>query len=282
MATQQTQTTGRNRGARKQADENPKANIGSHMTGKDQTPAIKTTAQDDPKIVQVGALPRPILDKAGKIVGQFHAANDELQTLKDDIDRKRGGLSDIVFQLCKLGAEAADKETHRLAYCHKVFGVAEAYERQRWQKAHKLAELPTAKEALGASWQTYKSQILRCVAAGLNPIDFANGTAFREAASKTGNQARRTPRQTKGATTETEATALDQFEESQKAKGMRPELAAALKQLIAECQGSIADKQMDYAGRISRVAIAIAKDTKKATESTTPEAQEQGATEMMQ
>jgi hypothetical protein len=181
-----------------------------------------------------------------------------LQSLKDDIEKKRGGLSDICFQLAKLGASAADKPEHRLAACYKVFDSAEAYERQRYQKANKLTDLPTSREALGSSWQTYKSQILKCVRAGLNPMEFANGTVYREALSFTGNQARRGARTTAGAKAgaQTVAGVLE-------SASMRTELSAAVADLVTNLQALPEDKQMDFAERIRRVSVAAHKEALK-------------------
>lgn len=259
MATQETGKTGtgRNRGARKGSElpkDDAKLNIGSGMTPKTDKPAISLTPQADPKSVEGLKLDRKTLDKAAKIIGGFHDANEELQTLKDDIEKKRGGLSDIVFQLCKLGVSIADKPEHRHAACIKVIDSAEAWERQRFQKATKLAELPTAKEALGSSWQTYKSQILKCVAAGLNPDDFANGTVFREAMSQTGNKARRA-RQTSGATAAA-GTVAGVLESAT----MRTELSAAIADLVKHVQSLSEELQLEYANKVHRISLAARRE----------------------
>lgn len=256
MATQTTETTGkgRNRNLRKGATTPELVSIGNVMAGKDQTPAVKLVAQADPKDVEGIKLDRKTLDKAAAIIGGFHKASDELQSLKDDVEKKRGGLSDICFQLAVLGAGIAIKPEHRLAAVLKVFDSAEAYERQRYQKANKLAEIPASKVALGSSWQTYKSQILKGVRAGLNPLDFKNGTVFREATSHTGNKARRSVRTTTGALAAGETTAG--VLESAK---MRTELSAAIADLVEHVAALSEEAQLDYANRIHRISIAAAK-----------------------
>jgi hypothetical protein len=265
MAT--SQTTGRNRGARKGSEEATNVlNIGAGLTAKPDQTSIKLTAQDarpdgrpTETALEAVKLERKTLDAAAKIIGGFHKANDELQSLKDDIEKKRGGLSDICFQLAKLGASAADKPEHRLAACYKVFDSAEAYERQRYQKANKLADLPTSREALGSSWQTYKSQILKCVRAGLNPEDFANGTVYREAMSLTGNQARgRGARTTAGAVAGA-ATVAGVLESAT----MRTELSAAVADLVKNLQALPEDKQLDFAERVRRISVAAHKEALK-------------------
>lgn len=258
MATQETGKTagtGRNRGARRGSDTPPVVSIGHNMTPKDQTPAVSLTPQADPKSVEGIKLDRKTLDSAAKIVGRFHDASTELQTLKDEVNAKRGGLSDIAFQLAKLGAAVAPKPEQRWAASVKVFDSAEAWERQRFQKQNKLAELPTAREALGASWQTYKSQILKCVAAGLNPQDFANGTVFREAMSQTGNKARR-PRQTAG-TAAGAATMTGVLESA----AIRTELSAAIADLVKHVSALSEEMQLEYANKVHRISLAAARET---------------------
>jgi hypothetical protein len=257
MATQSNVSVGgRNRNARKGSETPAALNIGHNMTPKDQTPAVNLTPQADPKGVEGIKLDRKTLDSAAKIVGRFHDASTELQTLKDEVDAKRGGLSDICFQLAKLGAHVAPKPEQRWAACVKVFESAEAWERQRFQKQNKLAEIPTAREALGASWQTYKSQILKCVAAGLNPEDFANGTVFREAMSQTGNKARRGARQTAG-TAAGVATMTGVLESAP----IRAELSAAIADLVKHVQALTEEMQLEYANKVHRISLAAARET---------------------
>lgn len=266
MATSQT-STGRNRGARKGSEEASNVlSIGAGMTVKPDQTSVKLTVQDarpdgrpTETALEAIKLERKTLDEAAKIIGGFHKANDELQSLKDDVEKKRGGLSDICFRLAKLGAAAADKPEHRLAACYKVFDSAEAYERQRYQKANKLTDLPTSREALGSSWQTYKSQILKCVRAGLNPEDFANGTVYREALSMTGNQARgRGARTTSGA-----AAAAQTVAGVLESATLRTELSAAVADLVKNLQALPEDKQMDFAERVRRVSVAAHKEALK-------------------
>ncbi len=258
MATSQTTTkgTGRNRGARKGSDTPPVVSIGAGMTGKEQKPAIKLTAQNLAKDAgEAVKISRETLDAAAKVIGGFHKANDELRTLQQDVKAKQGGLSEICFQLCKLGAKEAPNPELRHAAAIKVFNAAEAWERQRYQKAHRLAELPAAKLALGPSWQTYKSQLLRCMSKGLNPEDFENGTIYREAGSNTGNQARK-PRQTAGAVAGAQ-TATGVLEEA--SVSMRSELSAAVTDLVKHVSALTEEQQLDFATRIHRISIAAAK-----------------------
>jgi hypothetical protein len=255
MATQTTTGTGRNRGARKGSDTPPVVSIGSHMQGKDQKTAVVLTAQNLAKDAAEGIkINRATLDAAAKVISGFHKANDELQTLKQDIDKKRGGLSSICFDICKLGAKDAPAPELRYATIGKLFNSAEAYERVRYQKANKLAELPTAKVALGPSWQTYKSQILRCVSKGLNPEDFATSTAFIEAGNASGNQTRRA-RTTAGASAgaQTVAGVLE-------SATMRTELSAAVADLVKHLQALPEDLQLAYANKVHRISIAAARE----------------------
>lgn len=265
--TDATKSTGRNRGTRRGSNQpDPKLNIGAGLQGKKQTPAVVITPQTegDAAMEQV-KLSRKTLNEAAKIVAGFHAVNDELVSLKTQTEAKRGGLSDIVFQLCKVGVNDAPKPDLRLAACVKVLDAAEAWERQRYQKEQKLAELPAAKVALGTSWQTYKSQILKCVRAGLNPADFKNGTVFREAMSKTGNKARK-PRQSSGADA-AQATANATME----GVTLRAELSAALVELVKQLQGLDEETQMEYAKRVHKLAVTAAKEDHETTEETPKE-----------
>lgn len=278
MATQQSMSpTGRNRGARK-GSKNDRLNIGKGiMSLKDQTPAVKITPQiDTDDALKEVRLTRKTLDKAAEIIKGFHKANEELQSLKEQTEAKRGGLSDIIFKLCKIGIEDAPKPELRYAACRAVLDSAEAYERTRYKEAQGLDELPTAKVALGSSWQTYKSQILRCVKAGLNPADFENGTKFREAASNTGNGSRnkRGARQTKSTAEQAAAETMSQAVES---VVLRVELAAAITDFINQAKELDEVAQMKYANKLHALTKAIAKE--KAGKTAAPKAKKTGTTD---
>lgn len=267
MQTQTTESTkgnkGRNRGARKP---DPKLNIGSGMTPKPNQQAITLTPQIEGKeALEAVKLSRATIDKLPDIVKGFHKANEELVSLKQKTEAKRGGLSDILFQLCKVGVADAPKPELRLAACIKVLDAAEAWERQRYTKANKLEELAPAKVALGSSWQTYKSQILRCVRVGLNPADFANGTAFREAANNTGNQtrgnSRRGARQTAGT-----VAAAETMSGTLESASLRAELSAAVAEFVRQCQALTEELQLEYAKRLHNLTKAVVKELKEADE----------------
>lgn len=284
MATQvNAQTsTGRNRGARKGSNQpDPKLNLGAGMSVKEQAPAIVITPQlENQEALESVKLSRKTLDQAAKIVAGFHKANDELASLKQQTEAKRGGLSDIVFSLCKVAVTDAPKPELRLAACIKVLDSAEAWERQRYQKDQKLADLPAAKVALGSSWQTYKSQILKCVRMGLNPVDFKNGTIFREAASNSGNQtrttrAKRAARQTAGSSADA-ATASGILETS---TTLREELRTSIIDLIKKVAALDETHQLDFANRIHRISVAAAKELKAEEEAKTEAPAEAGEQE---
>lgn len=270
MATTQTTTKASTRKA---------TSIGSHVAqdaaekvAKAKEQAVKLTVQD--KDLKVTELPKDAVKKAAAIVHGFRKANTELVTIKEQLEQARGGLSSIVWQVCKVAAEVADAPSHRLAYAKALLASAELAEREAYRVAHKMptGELPSVKEAIGSSWQTYKSQMLRCMERGVNPADFANATAFIEAANKSGNQTRGTRR--RNDVVGTEATATDSLETSLVSKGMHAALAAALKQLIEVCTSGLQGDQTDYAARINRVATAIAKEEAKHAKGATPQADE--------
>jgi hypothetical protein len=267
MTTQTTNTTtstGKNRGARKgAAQSNPKANIGSHMQGKDQTPAIKTVGQKTD--AKVAPPDKKTVIEAQKIVHGFRKANDELVTIKKQAEAQRGGLSDIVFRIVLLGWNKVDNKAHAWVFCRALLDSAELAERVQAKKAEKLDEVPTARTVLGASWQTYKSQILKCLAIGLDPTQFKNGTDYRSAASKIKPAAGRPARQTSGRKAAAETAAQEDL------SSLRTEAQAAIVEFTKVCSDLDESDQLVFANKLHELTKAA-----KAMAETTTEAEDVG------
>jgi hypothetical protein len=256
MAMQTTQTTqkltGRNAGARKGAAEsNKKGNIGSHMTGKDQTPAVRQEAQKTEGTV---ALPgKALVKQAEAIIHGFRAENDKLLTIKKQAEAQRGGLSDIVFKIVRLGWENS-KPGERFLFCQSLLDSAELAERVAYQKSEKLGETPTARVALGASWQTYKSQILKCVKAGYDPTAVVNGSLYRKLIAAPSRKPR-TPEAGEDAGADTLATKLAASITST----LRTELQSAIVDFMEACKGSDEAEQLKHANALHKLTVKIAK-----------------------
>ena len=250
--TQTTQTTGRNRGARKeQATENAKGNIGSHMKGKDQTPAVKTIAQRTEG--KVNAPDKAMVTRAQAILHTFRGENDKLATLKQQLDSQRGGLSNVVFQVVLLGWNHVKNKADAWLYCKQLLDSAELAERVAVKKSKKLEDTPTAKEALGASWQTYKSQILKCLALGLDPTQYKDGTAYRSVASKIKPNKGRAARQTTAAGKAAAAATQTETDITE----LRTELSAAVVEFIKAMKALDEDEQLQYANQLHELTTTV-------------------------
>lgn len=246
---------GRNRGARKGAAEsNPKGNIGSHMAGKDQTPAIKVIPQRTTGDLTTKP-DKKLVGRAQALLHGFRPESEKLQTIKAQAEAQRGGMSDIVFQIVLLGWNAAPTKADGYLFCKALLSSAETLERSGYQKTQKLADLPSARDAIGASWNTYKSQILRCAEKGIDPTQFPNGTKYREAGSMTGNQARGN----RAARTTTAKQAVTDAAGQKDISDLRPELQSALGEFITACGPLDELVQLSIANELHKLTVMAAK-----------------------
>jgi hypothetical protein len=239
--------------------------------GKNPNIVPSVTPDPDFRAVEIGQVPkddqhititRAELKAAMKLLPTWTKANVAYAKAQEAQNEARGSLSSVMWELAKQAADhCGEEQQYRVAAFDALCDAIEAQAKLDYCEHKKLPPGECSlRDALGATWQTYRSTSRGVLRAGYDPRKFTSGKYFREAVTNS-----RKARQGAGpagkdageAVSKAQGVTADQAWSSNVTATMQIPVAQALLQLYAELKRIKADDAMKAADAISTATATI-------------------------